>query len=318
MSNVRLKSAVQTISSKRRHLLRRTAIGLLIVMLVGLWVSWIVAGRLAAPMPRVVGDPPSDLPVETISLDSESGSRIAGWHIRSKVANGVVVLLHGIRGCRLSMLKRGEFLHDAGYSVVMIDLQGHGESQGKAITLGHLESMDVRAAVDFAKEKHPGESIGVIGVSLGGASALLASPLGVDALIVESTYPDITVAVQNRVSDQLGLLASVPSWLLLVQLEPRLGVSPNDLRPIDHVSQVECPIFLISGADDVHTTPEETRQMFEIANEPKALWIVPGAAHIDLHETASDEYESRILSFLERHCSRISGTVESFRIGEKN
>ncbi|MDG2359568.1 MAG: hypothetical protein P8M20_07945 [Planctomycetaceae bacterium] len=63
-------------------------------------------------------------------------------------------------------------LHGEGYSVVMIDLQAHGEIFGTQITSGHLEKHDARAAVEFARNQHSNESIGV---SLGGAYALLAS-----------------------------------------------------------------------------------------------------------------------------------------------
>lgn len=115
-------------------------------------------------------------------------------------------------------------LHGEGYSVVMIDLQAHGESFGTQSTIGHLEKHDARAAVEFSRNQHPNESIGVIGVSLDGAYALLASPRGIDALIIESVYPDIESAVNNRVAARPGLLASIPAWLLLMQLEPRLGI----------------------------------------------------------------------------------------------
>ena len=162
-------------------------------------------------------------------------------------------------------------LDDLGYSTVMIDLQAHGESPGKQITVGYLEKHDVRAAVEFARHKHPNEPIGVLGISLGGAAALLASPLDIDAIVVESVYTNINVAIHNRVAAKLGPLASVPSALLILQLEPRLGISPSLLRPIEHVSKVDCPIFIISGAADLHTTAAETEAMFSAARDPKEL-----------------------------------------------
>lgn len=287
--------------SRRQRLARRTGVALLIIFVCGLWVSWIVAGRLVAPVPRSVGQPPAGVAAESISLESESGAQISGWHLRADEPQGVVVLLHGIRGCRLSMLDRAKFLRKAGYSIVMIDLQGHGESPGVCITLGHLESRDVTAAVEFARGKHPDEPIGVIGVSLGGASALLATPLGIDAMILESVFPDVTAAVHNRVADQIGPFSDVPGWLLLAQLRPRLGISVDQLRPIDAISHAGCPVFVLSGANDRHTTPAEAHQMFAAAADPKELWIVPSAAHVDLHNAAHQEYERRVLAFFKQH-----------------
>jgi uncharacterized protein len=51
------------------------------------------------------------------------------------------------------------------------------------------------------------------------------------------------------------------------------------------------------GAEDQHTTLEESRQMFNAAAEPKELWIVERAAHVDLYAEKKEEYEQRVLSF---------------------
>ncbi len=135
-------------SSRGQRIIRRSVIGMLGLLVVGLIASWVVAGWLVAPQPRVIGDPPTDLPAMSISLVRDSGTTVAGWHIQSQTSKGVVVLLHPIRGSRLSMLERARLLHAAGYSIVMIDLQAHDESPGKQITVGHLEKHDARAAVE--------------------------------------------------------------------------------------------------------------------------------------------------------------------------
>jgi fermentation-respiration switch protein FrsA (DUF1100 family) len=289
---------------KRR--VRRVLIAAAIVLGLGGIVAWIVGGQLVTPRPAEIGSGPDDLPIVAISLTSESGAKLSGWHIpnddeQGENRRGVIVLLHPIRGSRLTMLPRARWLHSVGYSIVMIDLQAHGESTGEQITLGHLESRDARRAVEFARASHPNEPIGVLGVSLGGASSLLASPLDIDALILESVYPTIEQAIHNRVAAQLGPLASIPSKLLLWQLQPRLGIDPSNLRPIDRIAAVGCPVFIMSGADDEHTTVAETRAMFRLAKEPKDLWIVDGAQHVDLCGAATNAYKKRVLNFLATH-----------------
>jgi uncharacterized protein len=286
---------------RRKRLLRRFVILVAGLFVVGLFGSWVVGGALVSPCPCVIEEPPAGLPAEPISLVSESGGTIAGWYVPAEPSQGVVVLLHPIRGSRLFMLDRARLLHSAGYSLVMIDFQAHGESPGANVTIGYLEKFDARAAVDFARRTHPNEPIGVVGVSLGGASALLALPLDIDALVLESVYPNIRNAVFNRVAERLGPLAALPAQLLLVQLKPRLGISAEELRPSDHLAEIGCPVFFLSGTEDRHTTVLETRQMFSAAAEPKELWLVDGAAHEDLYQAAPQEYQSRILGFLNRH-----------------
>jgi fermentation-respiration switch protein FrsA (DUF1100 family) len=41
--------------------------------------------------------------------------------------------------------------------------------------------------------------------------------------------------------------------------------------------------------------------MFEVAGEPKELFVVPGAAHAEAHLTDPDAYERRVLEFLAVH-----------------
>jgi uncharacterized protein len=79
---------------------------------------------------------------------------------------------------------RAEFLRLAGYSTLLIDFQGTGESAGEAITFGWLECFDVLAAVNYLKGRLPDERVGVIGLSLGGTATLLATPpLEIDSAV---------------------------------------------------------------------------------------------------------------------------------------
>ncbi len=267
----------------------------------GLILTWFMAGSLVAAHPQVVGDAPADLPAISISLYSESGSCLAGWHIRSSGRRGVIVLVHPYRGCRLVMVNRARLLHSQGYSVVMVDLRAHGESSGSRVTIGYLERHDVKAAVEFARTSHPNESIGVIGFSMGGVATLLASPLHVDTIILESVYPDICAAVTNRVRGKLGAFSAIPILLLLVQLKPRLRASVSDLRPIDRLPEIDSPVLIMSGTGDRYTTEADTKAMFNAAVAPKELWLIEDAGHEDLYEFVPRDYEKRLLSFLKQH-----------------
>ena len=70
------------------------------------------------------------------------------------------------------------------------------------------------------------------------------------------------------------------------------------LGPIERVSHITVPKLFIGGSMDQHTTPAETRALYDAAAEPKELWIVEGAAHTDMHTEAKVEYERRVIAFL--------------------
>ena len=263
-------------------------------------ISWFAGGRLIAPAPNYVGAAPAELDAQEIELLDRSGRVVRGWSIAADSPVGVAVLLHGLRGTRRSMLPRAIFLRSAGYSSVLIDLHAHGESEGDVISLGARESKSVQAAVDHVRSQNPNNPIVVLGVSLGGASALLAPDLDVDCLILESVYPDIERAVRNRVQTRLGRVAALPAWLLTRQIPLRLGVDVDDLRPIDRMRSIDCDVLVIGGELDAYTPPGEARELFEAGQGNNELWIVEGAGHVDLYDVAVDEYEERLLEFLRR------------------
>jgi len=262
---------------------------------------WGAGSFLSRPAKHSIGALPAYLQGRDVQFESGSGSELRGWLIPGRKGAGAVVLMHGFRGDRRQMLARASFLSEAGYGVLLFDFQAHGESPGKQITIGYLESRDAQDAVEFMKKNNPGEKLGVIGLSMGGAAAILASPaLEVEAIVLEAVYPDIERAVANRVERYLGAWARGLGRLLIMQLPLRAGIEKEALRPIDRVGAIKAPKLFIAGAKDQHTKLDESREIFAAASEPKELWVVEAAAHVDVHQMAKEEYERRILDFFEK------------------
>jgi fermentation-respiration switch protein FrsA (DUF1100 family) len=69
------------------------------------------------------------------------------------------------------------------------------------------------------------------------------------------------------------------------------------LRPIDGAARLHCAKLFIGGDADAHTTAEQSRALFAAATEPKEIWLLPQARHVDLHRRAAAEYEERVLRF---------------------
>lgn len=262
---------------------------------------WGAGSFLSRPANHSVGALPPHLQGRDVEFESGSGSKLRGWLIPGRRGAGVIVLMHGFRGDRRQMLGRAPFLGKAGYSLLLFDFQAHGESPGEQITIGHLESRDAQSAVEFMKMSCPGEKLGVIGLSMGGAAAVLASPaLDVDAMALEEVYPDIDRATANRMERYMGSWARGLAPLLIMQLPLRAGIGRAALRPIDHVGSIKAPKLFIAGAKDRHTKLDESSELFAAASEPKELWVVEEASHVDVHQIAKEEYERRVLEFFEK------------------
>jgi len=277
-------------------------ITILIFSFIGLAVIFFIGGKLSSPYPAKIDLPLQSIPATDVTFLDTKGDEISGWYVRGEKEFGGILLMHGVKSNRLQMVERATFLNKAGYSVLLFDFQAHGESPGKSITFGYLEAINADAAYNYLNAQLTNKSIAVIGVSLGGAAALLSSiPLKAKAIVLESVYPTIGAAVKNRICLRLGSIGKLFSPLLLWQMKPRLGFSPDKLKPIDHIENVKGAILIIAGENDLHTTFSESKIMFQKAQKPKEFWGIPNAAHVDFCSFTPVKYKKRILNFLNRN-----------------
>ena len=229
-------------------------------LVVGAATCWL-GSQLVKPVNHRVPLPPG-FDAQTVSIPG-TGHAVAGWWLDRGGTSPIVLLLHPVRADRSAMVSRAQLLLRRGFSVLLIDLQGHGETPGEAITFGWRESADVHAAQEWLKLAAPPRRIGVIGCSLGGAAVPLGpQPSGFDAVVLEAVYPRLADAVEDRIRIRLGPLAPVLAPLLLAQLHPRLHISPSDLEPIRFIGQVGSPVLVVAGSRDEHTPLAESEDLF--------------------------------------------------------
>lgn len=248
-------------------------------------------------------------------MRSRSRATLRGWYAKGSEGQGAVLLLHGVRADRRAMLPRALWLHSLGYTVLLMDFQAAGESSGETITIGLRESQDAASALAWLRAQAPDERIGIIGTSMGGAAVLLAQPrLQADAMVLEQVYPDIRLAVRDRLVRRLGAPAAWLTPVLLHTLAWRAGVDATMLRPIEHIGAVDAPKLLIVGSDDEHTRLDESLAMYAAAAQPKALWVVQGARHVDLYAYAGNAYRQRVGAFL---AERLRAEKTPRAIGER-
>lgn len=134
------------------------------------------------------------------------GVQIAGWYIPSSASRRALVLVHGRDASRTvefagAFVDLAAMLQKGGYNVLMIDLRGHGQSGDGRYSFGLNERRDVEGAVDWLLNKGfaPG-SIGVLGVSLGAASAVgaTADEPRIGALVTDSAFAEFCPVLQAR------------------------------------------------------------------------------------------------------------------------
>ena len=225
------------------------AIGLVGLVAAGGAFDWHVGTMLIARKHQKSLVAPADLAVERVVLDQADAPELVGWVANRKGSCGAIVLLHGRGASRLSLVQRARLLFDAGYSVVLFDLSGHGESGGTTQGFGYSEGQDAARIIAFARRRFPGQKIGASGSSLGAAAFVFAARQApADAYVQEQLYETLRQTTARRMPFHFwrGLQADV----LLAQMPLRLGLSADDVKPVDRLRKIGAPMLLLAGSID--------------------------------------------------------------------
>jgi len=88
--------------------------------------------------------------------------------------------------------------------------------------------------------------------------------------------------------------------IVIMRSEQLAHFKASAVSPVDSVSHICIPLLLMHGTADPLIRPSYSRQVFDRANEPKELWMIPGATHSNTVEVGGDEYRRKVVGFFER------------------
>jgi len=249
---------------------------------------------------------PSDvgLEYEDVSFTSEDRIPLRGWLIPAGDVRRAVIFLHGHAGSMDPDVKYAPWFHERGIAVLMFDFRGHGRSGGQHVSMGYFEQRDLLAAEKFLLQRGY-ERIGVLGFSMGGAVAISGSPLSqrIVAVAADGSFAWLPSAIRAGIEERgvPGTLAAPMARLAVRIAGWRLGVNLEEAAPALWAGKVAPrALLLIHGEEDPYTSTEEVRAMFAAADEPKDLWVVPGAGHRNVDEVEPEAYKEKVIGFFDR------------------
>ena len=295
-------ASVQGRSTRRgRKALRWIVIGLLLLLI----IAYLGIGAVAANIltqPKRAFDPALnpgayDLEYEDVRLPARGdGLEIAAWYVPSEQNERVIILVHGRDNSRSSgfaslFVAFSKELHEAGFSVMLIDLRGHGESAEARFTFGIKERQDVLGAVDWLEGRgyQPG-MIGVLGYSLGAASVIgaAAEETDIGAIWIDSAFADIRPVIEGTWQQESGLpqiFLTATDWMIRLLF----GYNINTSRPVDEIgSLAPRPIFVAHCQQD-HMIPIEHMDQLLAAAENTQSWVIENCDQNTLPEPLGDE-----------------------------
>lgn len=213
--------------------------------------------------------------------------RIHGWWIPANAPEkGVLLYLHGNGENISANVEHAQRFHQVGLSVLLIDYQGYGKSEGKFPTEAQVYQ-DAQLAWNYLVQErgiNP-QDIFIYGHSLGGAIA-------------------INLAVQNPDSAGLIVQSSFTSMRDMVHLQGLYNLFPKDLilthkfDSIRKIKSLQMPLMLIHGNNDMAVPATMSQILFDATTVFKKLWLVPGADHNNVGAVAGWQYQHAIHEFV--------------------
>ncbi len=251
------------------------------------------------PTPDLAQTMPS---LQAVDIPHPDGLTLAGW--LSPAQNGkTLILQHGYAANSLDNVPLAEMLVAHGYGVLLFDFHGHGNSDAAQVTLGLTEVTDTQAAVAFL-QGHPQtqtDQLGIVGVSMGGATAIMASAEipELEIVVADSTF----AALRNEIAVGIEVKTPLPGTPLdqvfITLAQWQTGISLSDIRPVDKIGDISPrPVLIIQGEQDARVLPYNGADLYAAAKEPKQLWQAPVGDHAQLFQADPAGYEAVLLQFL--------------------
>jgi len=288
--------------------------------LVGLALA--VSRTLTAPPRQKQKKTPADygLAFEPVEWTTPKGYRIRGWVTTPpEPSKGTLVLCHNYKASKQKLLPWICFLSRAAYQTVVFDFNGHGESDrvhtfGGLVTDTLTDLTTVMTQLDRLNLANPSR-IGLIGFSMGSVPVLgyLVARTGcprVNTIVIDSGPPNPLIW-NSRIDLVLHpLCKALPGIGLVHWIVRRLQnfkTIPAGVRSIPEcVLHSEVPFLFIQGLKDNISAPDESRWLHDhLIRAPKDYWAVPEAHHMTILSLRREEYQQRVLAFLDRHLAAL-------------
>ena len=229
--------------------------------------------------------------------------QLFGWYAASDLPGPrpAAVLLHGWGGNASNLLPAAKTLHEAGYTVLLVEARNHGRSDHDGHSSLPRFADDLDHAIDWlaAQQGVDAGALVAMGHSVGAAAALLSASRRSDlaAVVSVSSFAHPELLMQRWLAQR-----RVPywpmGWLVNRYLERIIGARFNDIAPINTLAKASCPVLLMHGLQDTVVPVIDARQIWLNRSTAQAELIECNGTHDAFDEAQT--VTGHILTFLGR------------------
>ena len=241
----------------------------------------------------------ADTSFQIVRLKTKDSLKLEAWYIPVDSALGTVCLFHGHGGNKSDIYVESIAFRKMKYNTLLLDFRAHGNSDGNVCTIGYNESEDVKLAYDYIKNKGE-KNIVLWGISMGAATitkAINDYTLQPQKIILEMSFGSIVGAGEGRIK-MMHLPPEPLSVLITFWGGVEHGFWAFNMRPVEYVKKINCPVLVQLGALDTRVTRTETDEMMKNISTAKKLVIYDSAAHESLCKKEPVKWKNEVSSFL--------------------
>lgn len=234
-----------------------------------------------------------------LNIESQSGANLSALVAPAQTAEpkGAILLCHPMGTIAKGFwMKYGhaDLLRNAGYHVMVFDLNGFGDSTSTNMDY----PLDVLAAGHALQKQYPDLPIGLVGASMGAAMSVCAMSQPdhpFKAAVLEAAFPTL-----------LHFWSRYPIPKLGIQLSKILyPKGERSLRPLHAADNLvgQPPMFFMYGDADIYTPVKDGELLWSALKSKTAtdFWVVEGAEHTHAYRQQPDLYEQKVIGFLDNN-----------------
>lgn len=245
-------------------------------------------------------------PMKDIHISSFDGLKLHASYLPANDHKRIVLLSHGYRGSGFGdFANTARFLHENGCDLLFIDQRCCGKSEGKYITFGAKEQMDIlrwiRVLCDINRDHLP---IYLYGESMGASAVIMASghrlPESVRGLICDCGFSSMKQQFKDIASEWFHI-PRISLLLLATDLFCRLfaGFKMSDADTRTALLSSALPILFFHGSEDTYVKMSNSVYNHKICRSEKELVIVNGARHLCSPYADEKLYRDKLISFFD-------------------
>lgn len=218
-----------------------------------------------------------------------------------------VIIIHGYRSKARDMSHYARKFYEEGFNVLMPDLKGHGQSEGKYVGMGYSDSLDILKWINVIIEEDSEAKIVLHGVSMGGATVMFTTglklPENVVCAIEDCGYSNVYNQFRYIAKEIMGL--PIVDFLMGasdVFVRARMGASLKQMNVVDALKKSTTPTLFIHGDTDDFVPFKMLDEVYNanLGLEKEKL-VIEGATHAYSATLEESLYFNSVFEFVEKY-----------------